>query len=270
MVRYSTLSPAARISLVLLVSLGAQTAANAQGRLGRGPGGPPPSAQAAAPIDLTGYWVSIVTQDWRFRMVTPRRGDYSDVPLTAAGIKVMDAWDPAKDVAAGEQCKSYGAPAIMRVPEHLHITWQDDQTMKMETDAGEQTRLFHFVGSGADQGAKSLQGYSSAVWQIQYRRADTGGGRPARPQAPVWGDLKVTTSNLTAGYLRKNGIPYSDNAKLEEYYDLLQNVNGEQLLVVTSSVTDPVYLTKTFIVNSNFKKLASGAGWKPSPCSATW
>ncbi|MGH8141582.1 MAG: hypothetical protein ACREU2_03550 [Steroidobacteraceae bacterium] len=198
-------------------------------------------------------------------MVTPRRGDYSNVPLTAAGIEIMDAWDPAKDVAAGEQCKSYGAPAIMRVPEHLHITWQDDQTMKMQTDAGEQTRLFHFVGSDAGQGAKSLQGYSFAVWQMQRRISNTRG-----PGAPVWGNLKVTTSDLTAGYLRKNGIPYSDNAKMTEYYDLLPKVDGDQLLMVTSSVSDPVYLTKTFIVNSNFKKLSSAAGWEPSACSATW
>jgi hypothetical protein len=268
MARHSILIFARRFALVLLVSLMAQTAAQAQGRPGRGP---PPSGEAAAPIDLTGYWVSIVTQDWIFRMVTPRRGDYSDIPLTAAGIEIMDAWDPAKDVAAGEQCKSYGAPAIMRIPEHVHITWQDDQTMKMETDAGEQTRLFHFAGSDADPGPKSLQGYSFAVWQVQHHRLDTGGGRAARPEAPtVWGDLKVMTSDLSAGYLRKNGIPYSDNAKLVEYYDLLQKVGGEQLLVVTSSLTDPVYLTKVFIVNSNFKKLSGAAGWEPSPCSATW
>ncbi len=268
MARHFISISARRMALVLLVSLTAQTAARAQDQFG---GRPPSTAKAAAPVDFTGYWVSIVTQDWIFRMVTPRRGDYSDVPLTAAGIKIMDAWDPARDVAAGEQCKSYGAPAIMRVPEHLHITWQDDQTMKMETDAGEQTRLFHFVGSDADQGARSLQGYSFAVWQIQHHSVDTGGGRAARPEAPpVWGNLKVMTSDLAAGYLRKNGIPYSDNAKLVEYYDLLQPVGGEQLLVVTSSVTDPIYLTKVFIVNSNFKKLSSAAGWEPSPCSATW
>jgi hypothetical protein len=268
MARHSILIWARHIALVLLVSLTAQTAAHAQGRAGRGP---PPTGQAGAPVDLTGYWVSIVTQDWIFRMVTPRRGDYSDVPLNAAGIDIMDAWDPAKDVAAGEQCKSYGAPAIMRIPERLHITWQDAQTMKMQTDAGQQTRLFHFVRSDTDAGAKSLQGYSFALWQIQRNSADTGGGRAARPAGPpVWGDLKVMTNDLTAGYLRKNGIPYSDNAKLMEYYDLLQQVGGEQLLMVTSTVTDPTYLTKTFIVNSNFKKLSGAEGWEPSPCSATW
>ncbi|HTT04713.1 MAG TPA: hypothetical protein VMF64_05440 [Steroidobacteraceae bacterium] len=259
---------ARRIALVLLVSVATQSASYAQGRDGRGP---PPTAQAGAPIDLTGYWVSLVTQDWIFRMVTPRRDDYSNVPLNEAGIRVMNAWDPARDVAAGEQCKSYGAPAIMRVPEHLHITWQDSQTMKVQTDAGRQTRLFHFVGSDADRGARSLQGYSVAIWQVQRTRADTGGGRAARPTGPpVWGDLKVMTGNLAAGYLRKNGIPYSDNTKLMEYYDLLPQVGGEQLLMVTSSVTDPTYLTKVFIVNSNFKKMSGATGWQPSPCSAIW
>src|SRR6185437_8028313 len=268
MARHFISTSARQMALVLLVSLLAQTAAQAQGRAGRGP---PPTGEAAAPVDLTGYWVSLVTQDWIFRMVTPRRGDYSDVPLNAAGIQIMDAWDPAKDVAAGEQCKSYGAPAIMRVPERLHISWQDKQTMKMQTDAGEQTRLFHFVRSDADPGAKSLQGYSFAVWQIQRKSADTGGGRASRPAGPpVWGNLKVMTNNLTAGYLRKNGIPYSDNAKLTEYYDLLPQIGGEQLMMVTSSVTDPTYLTKVFIVNSNFKKESSASGWEPSPCSATW
>ena len=105
---------------------------------------PAADPKAAAPIDLTGYWVSIVTEDWRYRMVTPAPGDYQGVPMTPAAIKLADTWDPAKDEAAGEQCKSYGAPAILRVPEHLHITWQDDHTLRMDTDAGKQTRLFHF------------------------------------------------------------------------------------------------------------------------------
>ena len=96
------------------------------------------------PIDLTGYWVSIVTVDWRWRMVTPAKGDYQGVQLNAEGRKVADAWDPAKDEAAGEQCKSYGAPALMSVPGRIHITWQDDTTLKVDADAGTQTRLLRF------------------------------------------------------------------------------------------------------------------------------
>jgi hypothetical protein len=118
---------------------------NAQGRGGRGGAGqPPPTAKAGAPIDLTGYWVSLVTGDWRFRMITPPKGDYTSMPLNAEARKIADAWDPAKDEGAGEQCKSYGAPALMRVPGRLHITWQDDQTLKLEMDSGTQTRLFSF------------------------------------------------------------------------------------------------------------------------------
>src|ERR1700677_1641755 len=132
----------------------------------------PATAKAAAPSDFTGYWVTIVTEDWLYRMVTPAKGDYSAVPLNPAGRKLADAWDPAKDEAAGEQCKAYGAPAILRVPEHLHITWQDDRTLRMDVDAGKQTRVFHFASGMAPGGAEvsesagpSWQGDSVAQWE---------------------------------------------------------------------------------------------------------
>src|SRR6266567_5818815 len=134
-----------------------------------GRGGPPQSPQTMAPIDLTGYWVSVVDEDWRFRMVMPPPGDYQGVPMTAEARKVADAWDPAKDEAAGDLCKAYGAPALLRVPEHLHITWQDDQTMRLDTDAGTQTRLFHFGDWKAPAGTPTLQGDSLASWEITAR-----------------------------------------------------------------------------------------------------
>lgn len=222
--------------------------------------GPPPLPKAAAPIDLTGYWVSIVTEDWRYRMVTPAPGDYESVPMTPAAIKLAETWDPAKDEAAGEQCKSYGAPAILRVPEHLHITWQDDKTLRMDVDAGKQTRVFHFGDwKPAADAAHTLQGDSVAQWEIQ---RDEG--------RPVNGSLKVMTSHLKAGYLRKNGVPYSDNATIAEYYDLLQERNGDNLMVVTIVVTDPMYLREPFIISSHFKKLPDDRGWKRSECSSRW
>src|SRR5215475_13077242 len=108
----------------------------------RGPAAPARNPRDASPIDLTGYWVAVVHEDWRFRMVTPPRGDYPDVtPLNDAGKKIADAWDPAKDEAGAEQCRGYGAANIMRIPTRLHITWSNDTTLKLETDAGTQTRL---------------------------------------------------------------------------------------------------------------------------------
>src|SRR2546430_9475294 len=97
--------------------------------------------RAAAPIDLTGYWVSVVTQDWRWRMVTPAKGDYAGVPITLEAKKVGDAWDPAEDEAAGGQCKTDGGPGLMARATPLHITWQDENTLQVENDARNPTRL---------------------------------------------------------------------------------------------------------------------------------
>ena len=233
---------------------------------GGGRGGAPQSAKAAAPIDLTGYWVSVVNEDWRFRMVMPPPGDYQGVPMTAEARKVADAWDPAKDEASGDQCKAYGAPALLRVPEHLHITWQDDQTMRLDTDAGMQTRLFHFGDWKAPAASPTRQGDSLAVWEIT--RSNNPGFGFQEPQGK--GSLKVATSHLKAGYLRKNGVPYSENAALLEYYDVLKEHNGDVMLVVTTVVTDPQYLREPFIITSHFKKQDGDAGWTPSACSARW
>ena len=113
---------------------------------GRGAGAPP-SARVAAPVDLTGYWVSVVTEDWRFRMVTPPKGDYASVPLNAEGRRVADTWDASKDGL----CDAYGAAGLMRMPGRLHITWEDDSTLKIETDAGQQTRLLRFGPPNLDR-----------------------------------------------------------------------------------------------------------------------
>ena len=174
--------------------------------------------------------------------------------MNNASKQVADGWDPAKDEAAGEQCKSYGAPALLRVPGHLHFTWQDDRTLRVDLDSGTQTRLFHFGDWKAPAGPSTLQGDSLAAWE----------GRGGK------GSLKVTTSHLKAGYLRKNGVPYSDNATLAEYYDVIKERNGDEMLVVTIVTTDPQYLREPFIITSHFKKQANDAGWKPTPCSSRW
>jgi hypothetical protein len=222
-----------------------------------GRGGVPATARTAAPIDLNGYWVSIVTEDWRYRMVMPSPGDYQGVPMTPAARAIADAWDPAKEEASGEPCKAFGAPSILRVPGRLHITWQDDQTLRLDTDAGKQTRLFHFGDWKAPTGPHTLQGDSTARWDLQR-------GTPRN------GSLRVSTSNLKAGYLRKNGVPYSENATVVEYFDVVKGSDGSTLLVVTSVVTDSQYLSEPFIVSTHFRKQMDASGWSPKECTATW
>ena len=226
------------------------------GRGGQGRG-PAPTPKAGAAIDMTGYWVSVVTEDWRYRMVTPPKGAFGGVPLNAEGRRAANAWDPAKDEAAGQQCKSYGAGAIMRVPGRFHITWADDNTLRIDTDAGTQTRLLHF-GAPQPPGEASWQGYSVAQWEF----ADAGRGQ-ART-----GNLKVVTRNLLPGYLRKNGVPYSGDTVLTEYYDRIKAPNGDDWLVVSTIVDDPKNLTMPFVTSTHFKLQADASGWSPEACSS--
>ena len=236
---------------------------------------PPPAPRAGAPIDLTGYWVSIVTADWRWRMVTPAKGDYQGVQLNAEGRKVANAWDPAKDEAAGEQCKSYGAPALMMVPGRIHITWQDDTTLKVDTDAGIQTRLLRFGTQTPADEPRSWQGVSRAQWlnprpnvPLQLRPANRTADAPS--VRPAGGSLQVVTKNLRAGYLRKNGVPYSENAVLTEHWDLYKRPNGEEWLTITTQIEDPQFLSNVRLVAPVFKKEPNGSKWDPTPCSARW
>jgi hypothetical protein len=223
---------------------------------------PAPTPRASAPIDLTGYWVSVVNEDWRFRMVTPAKGDYKGVPITREALQIVNAWNPAADESAGNQCKSYGAAAIMRVPGRIHITWQDDNTLRLDADAGTQTRLFQIAEVSGPAGPPTWQGQSAARWE----RPGAGRGNPALRA----GSLAVVTTNMRAGYLRKNGVPYGESAKVTEYFDVSPMPNNGQLLVVTTAVDDPQYLTQQFIVSSHFKKEADGSKWDPTPCSTTW
>lgn len=222
------------------------------------------AARAAAQVDITGNWVALVTEEWRWRMLTPPKGDYANVPLNAAGLKLAIAWDLAKDNAAGEQCKAFGAGAIMRLPIRIRVNWFDDNTLKLETDAGQQTRLFNFDKAKQPGRERTWQGFTTAEWtrpvppsQREVR------GAIAPPPPP--GALKIVTRNLRPGYLRKNGVPYSENAIVTEYFDRVSGF-GTDYLIVTTIVEDPTYLTGPFIVTSQFMRESDDSRFKPSPC----
>jgi hypothetical protein len=236
------------------IALALASPAFAQRGGGRGRGAPANPRDGAA-IDLTGYWVSVISEDWKFRMVTPKKGVYDSLMLNAEGRRLADTWDPAKDEAAGEQCRAYGAANIMRIPGRLHITWQDDDTLKIETDAGTQTRLLHF-GDPAPAGEPSWQGSSTALWERASSRGSQGG------------NLKVVTTSLKPGYLRKNGAPYSARTTVTEYFDRNTMPNGDVWFTVTTKVEDPVYSRGPYLTTTDFKKLPDASGWNPTACSA--
>ena len=241
----------------------------------------PRTPRSIAPIDLTGTWVSIVDEDWRWRMMTPPKGDYASLPLNPEGKKVADAFDLAKDEAAGEACRPFGAAGIMRMPTRIRISWQDDTTLKLEFDAGTQTRLLHFDSKTAP-GERSWQGYSAAAWEIagQQQAVDRNGipqgpspdqlgqarGRGRGAAAPVGGSLRVVTTNMREGYLRKNGYPYSQDATMTEYFDRISYPNGDIALIVRAEIVDPKYLQLPYVTSPHFKKEPNDAKWKASPC----
>ena len=255
---------------------------------GRGPA-PARSPRDAAPVDLTGNWVAQITEDWRWRMITPPKGDYASVPLNQLGRRVADGWDPAADVAAGEACRAFGAGGIMRLPTRLKVSWTDENTLRMETDLGTQTRVLHFDRGAPADAAPSWQGHSVAEWlgvaqaanpfgalvaptqEAAAARGRAAAGPPAagaaRAAAPVpRGSLKIVTTNLRAGYLRKNGVPYSERAVVTEYYDRFAMFGNDYLQVVTV-VTDPTYLTTPFVVSNQFKREPDDSKWNPTPCA---
>jgi hypothetical protein len=212
-------------------------------------------------------------------MVTPAKGDYASLPISNEGRRVADTWDPAKDEKEGNACKAYGAAAIMRVPGRVHVTWQDENTLKIETDAGTQTRLLHFGDAQPPAGEQGWQGYSTATWEIAGAGArggggggggggGAGGGGRGGPPAPRFGSLKVVTNHLKPGYLRKNGVPYSENAVVTEYFDRHTETNGDEWFTVTTLVDDSKYLNQTFITSSGFKKERDGAKWRATACAA--
>lgn len=284
---------------VAVFLLAGTTPLNAQA--GRGPGGPPPAPKAAAPIDMTGYWTAVITEDWHQRMMTAPKGDFGsgepgatagfngarngqgpnpsqggNIPYKIEAAKLAMQWDPAKDEADGNQCKAYGAAGIMRLPTHLHITWQDDNTLRVDADAGTQTRLFHFVplppAAGFNAPAPeplitmatvpageqpSWQGYSVARWTVMGGRGDWARG----------GSLEVVTKNLKPGYYWKNGMPYSGKLVLTEHFRVLKEENGDDWLYMSQMAEDPDYLTEPWIITYQFKKLPDGSRWNPTPCS---
>jgi hypothetical protein len=196
-------------------------------------------------------------------MLTPAKGDYATIPLNAEARKVADSWDPARDEATGNQCRSYGAAVIMQVPGRLRISWENDNVMKLETDAGTQTRLFHFAPAQPAAGEPTWQGSSVAEWQVARGR-----GREAQSQpATRTGTLKVVTRGMRPGYLRKNGVPYSEKAVVTEYFNRVSGPGGDYLNVLVV-VDDPVYLTGPYARSMQFRREPDGSKWKPEPCSS--
>lgn len=285
---------------VLMVSQGAL----AQGRaMARAPGPPPtPTAEKAALVELTGNWVSVIDQDWRWRMITPAKGDYQGVPLNPAGRRIAGEFNTALYGGADYQlsqiidCRAYGAAALMHMPTRLRVSWENPQTLKLQTDWGEQTRRLHFIpdrpyadaqlplivqaeeSGGTSRAPASAQGYSVALWEQPYdydasafsrgsqRRRGGGLGGALQTVTQPGGDLAVVTGDVAPGWLRRNGVPYGTHTRMIEHYQTFQDPTGAKWFDVATEVIDPEYLTAPFFTTGDFLQEPDGSKWAPHPC----
>ena len=255
--------------ITVVAMLGGTGLAVAQQGMG-GMAAEPVSAREAAEqhFDLTGYWVPIITEDWLSRMVTPpvghiASGEFSQfLRLTDAAVEEAMNWDPEADAAAGMECKSFGVGNIMRMPTRLLITWEDDDTLRIDTDYGEQTRLLRFRPTEADAARDrgTWQGHSVASWEAQGHRRGFVPEPPSRP-----GVLRVETGGMRPGYLSRNGIPYGERATMREFF-IRHDDFGDEWFTVTTILEDPDFLNQAHITATHFRREASDEQWNPRPC----
>jgi hypothetical protein len=193
-------------------------------------------------------------------MVTPPVGDAASIPLNAKGRAETAAWDFDKDRREGGFCKAFGPLGLIRQPTRVRIDWQDADTLRLQFDAGNQTRLLHFVPQAP--GRRSLQGDSTATW---FRQTQSRGVFAANTP-DTGGSLQVHTRNMAAGYLRPNGVPYGENATVKEFLNTFTTAEAGTWLIVTTVVNDPEYLTTDLIMSTQFKKETSRSRWNPHAC----
>lgn len=253
--------PSLRSTVALLLSLASAAAivsASAQPPPGRPDARTP---RERAPIDITGQWVAVVNEDWRWRMVTPPVGDTASLPVNERGRAVAAAWDVERDRAEGALCKAFAGPGLMRQPTRIRIEWEDDDTLRLEFDAGRQLRLFEFMPQPPAE--RSLQGYSEAQWFRQTQSRGVFGQRTP----PEGGSLVVRTAQFSGGYLRPNGVPFGERATVKEFFSTFTLPGDAGVwLIVTTVVSDPEYLTTELVLSTQLKKEASRAAWSPRPC----
>ncbi len=221
---------------------------------------PQQTAREAAPFDLTGYWVSVVSEDWRWRMLTAPVGDRGSIPVNSAGQEAAQNWNPEGNARS---CLIYGAAGIIRQPGRLRISWQDDETLQLDFSAGNQTRLLHF-GEIDNNPQASLQGQTRASWFKQRQTRGLGFGGP--PSSFAGGNLHAETRALLPAWLQSNGFPYSAQATMREYFNVHTTPDGNEWLFVTTIVSDPLYLNQDYTTTSNFRRETDGSRWNPHDC----
>jgi hypothetical protein len=192
-------------------------------------------APLMAEVDLSGEWQDKYFEDWPERLPGPDIGDYIALPLTAAARTKADSWESSVQTLPERQCIPHPNPYSLRGPADLHI-WPVPDPVTARPMAwimyGTFGRATHTVWmDGRPHPSKyaphTFEGFTTGVWE---------------------GDMLTTyTTHIKMGYLRRNGVPTSDEATVTEHW-----VRHGDILTVTTVVEDPIYLTEPLVRSSNW------------------
>lgn len=190
---------------------------------------------AQAEVNLSGVWSGTYAEDWPDRFPGPELGDYGGLPLNDANRMRAKSWSASLLALPEYQCRVHPADyansfADIRIREerdrwseeliaiHLqHFAWQTRRTIWMDGREHPPEYAQH-----------TSMGFSTGEWEGH--------------------KLKVTTTHLKEGWLRRNGVARSDLATVTEYF-----IRHGDVLSWTVIVDDPVYLEEPFIRNRDYE-----------------
>jgi uncharacterized membrane protein YgcG len=193
------------------------------------------STPAFAQMDLVGEWANLFHEDAPERLGGPDIGDYAGMPLNEAARMKADAWNADVLSEPERQCIPHPADYSPRGPAMVQI-WKELDPLSRELVAlrthiswqGPERYIWMDGRPHPDEfAAHTWQGFSTGEWLGQV--------------------LKVTTTHLKMGWIRRNGIPRSDQAELTEYFHRHGNY-----LTWTVIINDPIYLTEPMVRSSDF------------------
>ncbi len=185
--------------------------------------------------DLTGGWAILIHEDFPERIPGPDIAEYAGLPISAAARYAALAWDPAQLAMPEFQCRPHPSDygnrfSDLRVWREVDQASQQTPALRMRREWQSPERTIYMDGRERPSAfaQHTWQGFSLGEWDGNM--------------------LNIHTTHLKASYLRRNGVPRSDQAEHQEHYI----VHGEHLTIVTV-IKDPLYLEEPFIRTTNYR-----------------
>ncbi|MBZ5579608.1 MAG: hypothetical protein LAP40_23875 [Acidobacteriia bacterium] len=199
----------------------------------------------AAALDLSGNWSPVLDEDVPERIPGPELVNYAGLPITDGARLWAESWDASRLTLPEHQCQVHVAPYIYRGPLNLRIWVEKDPqsqrviAIKQYISTYEQNRTIWMDDRPhpSPNAAHTWMGFSTGKWQGNI--------------------LTVYTTHIKQGWVRRDGLPESDQATLVEHF-----IRHDNHLTHVSIVTDPVYLTEPLIKTQDFQlNLQEGQNW---------